>query len=111
MSDQTLTARQIMGHLPSAFQPAQAEGVNAVVQWLLSGEDGGEWYVTIANGTCQVAEGRATDPKVTVTMDAQDYVALTTGKLDAIKAFMTGKIKLSGDFALATRLTSFFRAP
>lgn len=111
MSDRTLTARQIMEQMPGAFQPAQAADLNAVVQWLLSGEDGGEWYVTIANGTCQVAEGRATDPKVTVTMDAQDYVALTTGKLDAIRAFMTGKVKLSGDFALATRLTSFFRAP
>lgn len=111
MSDRTLTARQIMERLPGAFQPAQAEGINAVVQWLLGGEGGGEWYLTIADGACRVAEGRAADPKVTITMDAGDYVDLTTGKLDAIKAFMTGKIRLSGDFALATRLISFFRTP
>lgn len=111
MSDRTLTARQIMERMPGAFQSAQAEGVNAVVQWLLGGDDGGEWYLTIADGACQVAEGRATEPKVTITMDADDYVDLTTGRLDAIKAFMTGKIRLSGDFALATRLTSFFRSP
>lgn len=110
MSDRPLTARTIMEHMPGAFQPDRAQGVNTVIQYSLTGDGGGEWYMTISNGACSVSEGLATDPKVTITMDAQDYVDLTTGKLDAIKAFMTGKVKLAGDFGIATRLTSFFQA-
>jgi putative sterol carrier protein len=42
-------------------------------------------------------------------MEAQDFVDIITGKLDAMKAFMSGKLKVSGNVMLATRLTSFFR--
>jgi putative sterol carrier protein len=110
MSEQ-LTARMVMERMPSAFIPEKAEGVNAVIQYVLTGEGGGEWYSSIENGTCAVVEGRTDNPKVTITMDANDYVDLITGRLNAMSAFMTGKIKLGGDFGLASRLTTFFRAP
>ncbi len=103
------TARNVMERMCSHFLPEKAEGVNAVIQYNLTGEGGGEWYMTIADGTCALAEGRTENPKATITMDANDYVDLTTGKLNAMEAFMKGKVKLGGDFALASRLSSFFR--
>lgn len=111
MSDQVLTARMVMDKMPGAFVPEKAQGVATVVQYLLDGEGGGEWYSIIAAGSCSVTEGRTSDAKLTITMQAQDYVDLITGKLEPMKAFMTGKIQLKGDFGLATRLSSFFRAP
>ncbi len=111
MSEQALSAKGIMEMAPSLFQPEKAKGVNAVVQYILTGEGGGEWNMTIADGTCHVTEGRAANPKVTATMDAKDYVDLVTGKLDPMKAFMMGKVKLTGDIGLATRILSFFRQP
>jgi acyl-CoA dehydrogenase len=39
-------------------------------------------------------------------MDAQDLVALANGELNAMSAFMQGKIKVSGDMSLAMRLQS-----
>ena len=109
MSDEGAKPATVMAAMPRRFQPDKAQGVNAVVQWVLTGADGGEWYTTIANGSCEVAEGRAAKPKVTITMDGQDYVDLSMGKLDGMKAFMSGKIKMAGDFMLASRLISFFR--
>jgi putative sterol carrier protein len=95
--------------MPEAFLPEKAAGVNAVIQYELTGEGGGEWVIRIADGTCEVTEGRTESPNMTLTMDAGDYVDMISGKLDPTAAFMGGKIRLAGDFSLATRLTSFFR--
>ncbi len=102
------TARQLVESMPKYFKPEKAEGVNAVIQYHLSGEGGGSWVIRIADGTCTVEEGVAENPDLTLRMDAEDYVDLITGKLDPMTAFMTGKLQLEGDFTLATRLQSFF---
>ncbi|WP_376792795.1 SCP2 sterol-binding domain-containing protein [Thermoflexus sp.] len=104
-----LTARDVIMRMPEAFQPDKAQGVSATIQYSLTGEGGGDWYLVIAQGACSVHEGKAEKADVTLTMDAQDFVDIATGKLDAMKAFMSGKLKVSGNMMLATRLTSFFR--
>lgn len=104
-----LTARDVIMRMPEAFRPEQAQGVNATIQYSLTGEGGGDWYVVIAEGKCSVHEGRAEKADVTLTMDARDFVDIATGKLDAMRAFMGGRLKVSGNMMLATRLTSFFR--
>jgi len=43
---------------------------------------------------------------MTLSMAAQDLVALSNGELNAVAAFMQGRIKVSGDMALAMRLQS-----
>ena len=109
MNEPTYTARQLVEAMPRAFVPARAQGVKAVIQYHLTGEGGGEWIITIADGQCTVVEGTATQPALTLTMAAQDFVDMVMGKLSAPEAFMTGKLKLSGDFGLATRLPDFFQ--
>jgi len=105
------TARQLIEMMPQAFQPDKAAGVKARIQFRLTGEGGGDWVMNIAEGQCTVAEGTTESPNLTLTMAASDYVNLATGKLDGTQAFMMGKLKLSGDFGLATRLLSFFKMP
>jgi putative sterol carrier protein len=107
MSD--LTARDVILRMQKGFQPDKAQGVSATIQYSLTGEGGGDWYMVISEGTCTVHEGKAEKADVTLTMEAQDFVDIITGKLDAMKAFMSGKLKVSGNVMLATRLTSFFR--
>jgi putative sterol carrier protein len=103
-----MTAKMLVEAMPSAFVPEKAEGVSAVVQYELTGEGGGEWVITIADGACQVVEGRTETPTLTLTMDAGDYVDLISGTLNATAAFMSGKLKIAGDIGLATKLISFF---
>jgi sterol carrier protein 2 len=44
-------------------------------------------------------------------MTAQDYVDRITGKLNGQMAFMSGKLKISGDMGLAMKMQNLFKRP
>lgn len=88
----------------ATIDPARVEGLQATVLFDLSGEGGGQWTATIADGQVQVEEGRSSSPDVTLSMEAQDLVAIASGQLNAVSAFMQGRIKISGDMSLAMRM-------
>lgn len=102
------TARELIETMPQAFRPERARRVNAVIQFELSGEGGGNWYATIKDGTCTVTEGVSEAAQGTIMMDASDYVALAAGELGGMKAFLTGRIKTSGDFTLLKKMETWF---
>jgi putative sterol carrier protein len=104
-----ISVEQLVRNHEKAFRPEAAEGVDAVIQYHLSGDEGGNWIVNIQDGKCTVAEGQAENPKMTLTADAQDFKDVLTGKANGMQAFMQGKLKLAGDLNLAMKLTSFFK--
>jgi putative sterol carrier protein len=104
-----ITVAQLVRNHEKAFKPEVAEGVEAVIQYHLTGDEGGDWIVTIAGGKCTVAEGQAEKPKMTLTAEAQDFKDVLTGKANGMQYFMQGKLKLAGDLNLAMKLTTLFK--
>lgn len=102
------TTAEIMAAMPSRFNAEEAGAMNATVMFELSGEGGGVWNVTIADGECVVNEGPAEEPTATLKMEAADYVAMVTGELNAINAFMTGKVRVEGDLNTVMKFQSIF---
>jgi len=102
------TVRETFEAMPGRFRPERARGVSATIQYEITGEGGGRWYVTIADGSCALTEGTAPSPTLTLTMAAQDWLDLTQGKLAGQAAFLAGKLKLKGDMSLALRLPGMF---
>lgn len=108
MSETDAKVRKLMDNMPGAFKPEKAVGVDAVIQYKLTGEDASVWTSQIADGKCTVEEGPAENPTLTIIMDANDYVDMMAGRLDGMQAFMMGKIKVEGDIMLASRLMTMF---
>ena len=100
--------KEIFEKLPEAFLPEQAGDLSATIQINLSGEGGGQWMVKIAGGQIAIDEGLADSPKLTLTMAASDYVALSRGEANAMNLFMAGKIQVEGDVTLAMKFEQMF---
>lgn len=47
-------------------------------------------------------------PKATMKISTGDFVKLATGKMDGMKAFMTGKLKVKGDMSLVMKMQKYF---
>ncbi len=88
---------KIFENMPDAFNAEKAGDLDATVQFDLTGEGGGKWYVIVANGECEVEEGEYESPTATIRMEASDYAALIAGDLNAMSAFMEQKIRVEGD--------------
>jgi putative sterol carrier protein len=94
--------------MPSRFNSSAATEVNKTLQWNITGDDSGVWAFKIVNGAGELIPGGVEKPDVTFTTSAKDWIAIADGKLDSMKAFMTGKLKVSGDMMLAMKVPQFF---
>jgi putative sterol carrier protein len=106
-----LDKSQIAAIFPSLaehFVPAKAQGINATIQFDLSGENGGLYWLKIADGRCEPGVGQAENPTMTMKSSADDWAAILGGTLNATQAVMTGKVKIEGDWSLAMKMTSLF---
>lgn len=68
--------------------------------------DSSPFYIEIQDGAINLNQGETDGPSATVMATDQMLVEIFTGKTDAVKAFMGGQLKVSGDIFSAQKLTS-----
>lgn len=103
-----MTIAEVMKAMPLALVPEKAAGVSAKVQFEFTGEGGGQYVVDVRDGQCQVTEGTVPDANTTVTVAASDYVDIAEGRLEGMKAFMGGKLKVKGDMMFMLKFQQMF---
>jgi len=106
-----MSAADTFKFMQEHFNASAAKGVNATLQWDLAGDGGGSWALKITDGACELIDGGVEKPTTRFKLSTDDWMAVASGKLNAINAFMTGKLKVEGDQGLAMRVNSFFPAP
>jgi putative sterol carrier protein len=92
----------------SSVDPKKIEGMNAIIQFDLSGDNGGLYWVKIANGKVEAGTGQTENPNMTLRSAADDWAQVIAGTLNPMQAFMSGKIKIQGDMGLALKLQPLF---
>jgi len=65
-----------------------------------------QWSLDLKNGTGAVGVGAPAKADCTLTLADEDFVSIMTGKVNAQQAFMQGKMKISGNMGLATKLSN-----
>lgn len=105
------TSEEIKSIFPEMVErliPEKADGINAVIQFDLSGDNGGLYWVKVADGKAETGEGSADNPTMTLKAAADDWLAVSTGQMNAMQAFMSGKIKIQGDMSIAMKMQTMF---
>lgn len=105
---QATSVKEIFDNIGEGFHPDKAEGVNAIFQFNLTGDNGGMYWLKVADKQCEVHEGENENPTMVLTALADDYIKMVNGELNAMSAFMQGKIKVKGDMGLALKLQAMF---
>src|SRR3989338_2964127 len=78
--------------------------INAVYEFQITGDGGGTWTVDVKSNPPQVKSGSAAQPDCTITMKDEHFLAMVNGDLNPQMAFMTGKLKVTGNMGLALKL-------
>jgi len=83
--------------------PATAEHVKTTFLFKLSAPES-SWTIDFATPPGNVTSGAAGTPGCTLDISDADFMAMATGKVDAMKLFSTGKLKISGDVMASQKL-------
>jgi putative sterol carrier protein len=110
MSEVQLSPEQIVDALPKYLVPEKAGATMATIQFDISGDQGGKWWVKIHEGKAESGKGDAPLPvNLTLIAEAGDFVKIMTGQMDGMSAFMSRKLQVKGDMGLAVKLQSLFK--
>lgn len=108
-ADGAITVKAVFERMSDAFRPEKASGVDVVFQYRIAGAGGGEWFVTIKDAACTVEQGSHAKPTTTIIMSDEDFLALIAGKLNAMQAFTSGKLKVEGDLMKSQLIEKLFK--
>ena len=104
------TQEEINGIFPAMmdnFQADKAQGVNTTIQFELSGDNGGTYWIKIEDGSTTHGEGEV-DADLTVRAAADDFYNIAHGNTKPMQAFMMGKVKVT-DTNLALKMMNWFQ--
>ncbi len=106
-----LTVDSIFALMPELFLPEKAQDLTVSVYYQVTGKGGGDYACLIDNGVFTLKREAKPDATSVVVIGAEDWIALNEGKLDPMQAFMTGKLKGTGDLGLLQKFPKFFKKP
>ncbi|MEO8212994.1 MAG: SCP2 sterol-binding domain-containing protein [Myxococcales bacterium] len=93
-----------------AAHPERAKDVAAVYLFKIAGADGGTWTVDLVSTPPTCVPGEVGTPQCTIECSDEDLRAMISGGMQAaMTMFFSGKLKVSGDPTLATRLTKLLQ--
>ena len=100
--------KELMERMPTVFQPDKAAGANAVIQLNLTGTEPGSWVLKIAEGQCEISEGTADSPSVTINSPSDVWLKISRGEMDPAAAFMSGQFSFKGSLGVLMQMPKWF---
>lgn len=102
------TPQEVFDRMRLNFRAEKARNLHVRYQFNLSGPTGGEWFIEVNDGKLRAGRGRIDNANVTFVASDKDWVALSNDTLNGTWAFLSGRLKIRGDHALAKKLNELF---
>jgi len=101
-------AQGLLESMPERFNAEKAGDLEAAVGYQI--DDLG-YTLFIRNGACLVFPRLMKPCDTLLKAKADDFIAMSTGTLNAQEAFMTGKIQIEGNPLLMQKVAKSFKRP
>ena len=111
MAQDPKTATELFDEqVPAALSahPDKAKAVNAIYCFKISGDGGGEWTVDLTYEPPTCARGDSGKAQCTIEVAHEDFKAMLGNPQVGMQLYFQGKLKVTGDPMLATKLQQFF---
>jgi putative sterol carrier protein len=106
---------EIFRRMSEHFLSERARHVDFVVSWRFTdgaGEDGYDRFQTvIEDGVCVSSTDLSRTPDTTITLSVDDFIRMATGNAAVAAMFVTGRVKVKGEYGPAVRFSSYFDIP
>ncbi len=103
---------QIIRRFPEYVDSERTAEVDAAVAWEIA--DGAEverFLVAFDHGRVSAGRELELEPRVTLSLDAVDFLRLATANADPATLFLSGRLGLTGDELFAIEMASYLRIP
>jgi SCP-2 sterol transfer family len=102
--------RLVFGAMARAYRPERAGDFSGDIRYELTDSQGRErtWTVSCAPAGATAQPVALEAPALTVKLALADFIRVAGRDLDPVKALLSGRMELEGDFALAMRLARMF---
>ncbi len=104
-----LTIKQQTRALEKKFQPQHANGLVTEIQIKITGEETFDCTIQINGTECRFHDGGSSSADVTIIGTTDVWKDVLSGFVSTQKAFMTGQLKVRGNFVLLPRFDQLFK--
>ena len=102
------SCEELLQMMPLGFNAAENKGLEAIYQFVISGDENFTAHLNIGGDKCTYHDGPADEPAVIIKTPADVWLAISKGELDGQQAFMSGRYQVEGDLSLLMKLRSLF---
>lgn len=101
-----MAAEAFFAELEAQVDPTKIAGIDN--SYLFDVTDEGQWLVEVRNGAVTVSDGAGRDADVTIQVSSAVFDKIASGQQNPATAYMTGKLKITGDMNVALKLQKLF---
>jgi|YNPMSStandDraft_1061717.scaffolds.fasta_scaffold01626_9 alkyl sulfatase BDS1-like metallo-beta-lactamase superfamily hydrolase len=98
----------LLHDLITKLNPDAAKALSVDIQFIFSGLDPEDWYLSIRNGQCTLHKGIVNFANLTIRVDKNVWHAIQSGRTSWAEAMMQRKFIATGNMPLLARLPQIF---
>jgi len=101
-----VAAEEFFAGLEAQVDPSKITGIDN--SYLFDVTDEGQWLVEVRDGAVTVSDGAGRDADVMIQVSSAVFDKIASGQQNPATAYMTGKLKITGDMNVALKLQKLF---
>jgi len=107
--DDINTAWEAVTSMTKGFDAEAAGNMDAVIQFMVTGNETFETYLEIQNGECRLTEQPSRNPDLIIRTPSDVWLAIARGERDGAEAFAEKAYTTEGDLSLLLKLDYLFK--